>query len=54
MRRVALAKRQPDPSEERLLREYARHCAVVLKEPVLPPVGPVQNFASTWQGWFGR
>ena len=54
MRRVALSNQLPDPSESRVIREFARSWQVKLGDEVLPPVRFVQKFVKSWEGWFGR
>jgi hypothetical protein len=54
MREVALANQLPDPSESRVIREFARYWQVKVGENVLPPVTMLQKFVKTWEGWFGR
>ena len=51
---VALADRVPDIGEARLIREFARSWRVPLREPVLPPVTPVQKATAAWLGLFAR
>ncbi len=54
MRRVGLVHRLPDPSAERVIREFARHWRVALPQVVLPPVTPGQKLARQWLDFFGR
>lgn len=54
MRRVGLVHRLPDPSAERVIREFARHWRVPLPSVVLPPVTPGQKLARQWLDFFGR
>jgi len=54
MRRVGLVHRLPDPSAERVIREFARHWRVALPGMVLPPVTAGQKLARQWLDFFGR
>ncbi len=54
MRRVGLVNRLPDPSAERVIREFARHWRVAVPQVLLPPVTPGQKLARQWLDFFGR
>lgn len=54
MRHVALSNQLPDPSESRVIREFARYWLVKVGDNPLPPVTFMQKFVKSWEGWFGR